>query len=103
MSGAVSKVVQTVGKIMDPGGLVQKTVGDPLGVEWTDPLGLGQEPIEAQTIEDESLTDAEKAILADEEAKRQSKKKKEATQTVLTSPLGATTTASTAVTKLGGM
>lgn len=102
MSSAVGKVVKTVGKIMDPGGLVQKTVGDPLGVNWTDPLGLGEEPPEAATVEDTSLSDSEKAILADEEAKRQSKKKKETTQTVLTSPLGATTTAKTAVTKLGG-
>lgn len=42
------------------------------------------------------------AETAQEEVKRRSKKKKETTQTVLTSPLGATTTAKTAITKLGG-
>lgn len=102
MSSAVGKVVKTVGKIMDPGGLVQKTVGDPLGVNWTDPLGLGEEPPEPVEVEDTTMSEPEKAVIAGEEAKRQAKKKKETTQTVLTSPLGATTTAKTAVTKLGG-
>jgi len=103
MGGAVSSVVNTVGKILDPGGLVQKTVGDPLGINYTDPLGLGEEPEQAPIIESETgLSDAEKANLAATEAKRKKAKAKSGTKTVLTSPLGATETAQTAVTKLGG-
>jgi hypothetical protein len=103
MGGAVSGIVNTVGKILDPGGLVQKTVGDPLGIDYTDPLGIGKEPEQAPIIESETgLTDTEKANLAQQEAARKKSKAKSGTKTVLTSPLGATTTASTAVAKLGG-
>ncbi len=87
MTGAVSSVVNTVGKILDPGGL----------------LGIGKEPEQAPIIESETgLSDAEKANLAATEAKRKKAKAKSGTKTVLTSPLGAAETAQTAVTKLGG-
>jgi len=47
------------------------------------------------------LSQAELSLLADEESKRKGKKRKEVTQTVLTSPLGASG-ATTQKPKLGG-
>ena len=72
-----------------------------------DVMGPPMEDIEPGTAGDIIETpDTEMATIAaetaTEEARRRNKKKKETTQTVLTSPLGATETAKTAVTKLGG-
>lgn len=50
---------------------------------------------------EEGMSDAELASIASEEAKRKGKKRKEVTQTVLTSPLGATG-AETSTKTLGG-
>lgn len=97
MGGAVTKIIDFT---TDPGGLFKKATG----VSLHDPLGLMAGPEEAAAVPESAagLSDAEKANLAAEEAKRKSKKQSAGTKTVLTSPLGATTTAKTAVTKLGG-
>jgi len=86
MSGAIKGVKKWVKFVADPFKLSDKS--------------KPKKPAPVQ--EDTSLTDAEMSVLADEEAKRKAKIKAKGTQTVLTSPLGATTTAKTAITKLGG-
>jgi len=61
------------------------------------------EPSVAPSVGDITETTSTKmAETAQEQAKRKARKKKETTQTVLTSPLGATKDAKTAITKLGG-
>ena len=61
------------------------------------------EPVIIQQGETKTgLSETEKSTLAQQEAARKKKQAKSGTSTVLTSPLGATTTAKTAVTKLGG-
>lgn len=110
MSGAIKKV----GKVLDPGGLVDKTLGKATGISYTDPLGIADAldaPKEAAdkyaaALEEERAMAAEEqqeaATSAAEATIEAKKKKKGTTQTVLTSPLGSTTTARTAVAKLGG-
>lgn len=100
MSGAV--------KTLNPFDHVKNTFNNIKEGNWTQAvLDPGDafsvaEPEVPEAVEDTTMSESEKAVIAGEEAKRQAKKKKETTQTVLTSPLGATTTAKTAVTKLGG-
>ncbi|AUR93045.1 hypothetical protein NVP1182O_03 [Vibrio phage 1.182.O._10N.286.46.E1] len=58
---------------------------------------------EPETVEETTgLSEAEASTLAAEEAERKTKAKSSGTKTVLTSPLGSTTSAKSAVTKLGG-
>lgn len=66
-----------------------------------DPGGAFTDPEEPEKVEDTSLSDAELGAIAGDEAARRAKKRKEVTQTVLTSPLGATG-ATTQTKKLGG-
>ena len=58
-------------------------------------------PDEPAQVEDKTLSDAELGAIADSEARRRAKQRKEVTQTVLTSPLGASG-ATTQTKKLGG-
>lgn len=60
-----------------------------------------EEPI-PEPKETIGLTESERSTIASDEADRAKKKKKGSTQSVLTSPLGSTQSAKTAVTKLGG-
>tara|TARA_R110001632_G_scaffold180384_1_gene300467 strand:+ start:685 stop:957 length:273 start_codon:yes stop_codon:yes gene_type:complete len=90
MSSAVNSVVDVVTAPL-------KFLADPLG------LASGEKIAPAVQESQAGLSESEKSNLASEEAKRKSKKKAAGTDTVLTSPLGATTSAATAVTKLGGM
>lgn len=90
MSGAVNAVVDATKAVV---GFV------------TDPFGLSDQPAPppVQQVETKTgLSETEKATLAQQEAARKKKQAKSGTSTVLTSPLGTTTTASTAVAKLGG-
>lgn len=88
MSGAVSAVVDATKDMID---------------FVTDPFGFGDQP-EPQVPQETKtgLSETEKSTLAQQEAARKKKQAKSGTSTVLTSPLGATTSAKTAVTKLGG-
>lgn len=74
--------------------------GDWMGA-IVDPGNIFSGDEEAPVVEDSTLTDAEMGSIADNEAKRKAKQRKEVTQTVLTSPLGATG-AATQTKKLGG-
>lgn len=88
MSGAVNAVVDATKSMID---------------FVTDPFGFGDQPEPVQPQESKTgLSETEKATLAQQEAARKKKQAKSGTSTILTSPLGATTTAKTAVTKLGG-
>lgn len=88
MSGAVKKITSTVSSL----------VLAPLKA-----VGLVDEPQQAmQQPETTGLSEAERSTLASEEAKRKRSQAKGGTSSVLTSPLGSTTTARTAVRKLGG-
>lgn len=53
-------------------------------------------------LEEDVIPETEQATIAETAALTAKKKKKETTQTILTSPLGSTQTAKTAVAKLGG-
>lgn len=87
MSGAVSAVADVVTAPLKAFGLLPKA----------------PEPLVTQQGETRTgLSETEKTTLAQQEASRKKNKAKSGTKTVLTSPLGATTTASTAVSKLGG-
>lgn len=105
MSGAVNAVTRIVGGAMDAvdgavyfstGGMVESGLGSAVRDMRGEKEGAAV--VETQT----GLTDTERANLAATEAKRKQAKAKSGTKTVLTSPLGATTSAQTAVTKLGG-
>ena len=99
MSGAIDSVSKVVKKVVDPFNIIEDTTGVDIG----DPMGMifGQ-PI--QQVGDEGMSASEQDQMDAKNAARESKKKKKSgTDTVLTSPLGATETAATAVTKLGGM
>ena len=74
--------------------------GDWMGL-IVDPGGAFTDAEEPEQIEDTTLSDAEMGLIGKVEAARKAKKRKEVTQTVLTSPLGASG-ATTQTTKLGG-
>ena len=107
MSSAVKGVVKTLNPIdhvkntvknWQEGNYLQAVLdpGDAFGpANPEDAPGMS----ESDVIQDDPRSMAESAA---EEAKRKGRKKKETTQTVLTSPLGATKDAKTAITKLGG-
>lgn len=105
MSSAITDHVKKVTNdlITDPG----KVFLDPR--YHADPGGFFDTPdasatMSAEDIESELTVfeEAQAETAAADAATQTKKKKKEVTQTVLTSPLGATETARTAVTKLGG-
>lgn len=91
MSGAVKSVVNTVVDVV-------KAPLEAVGIIPTVP----EPPAAPEPTPLTGLTQTEQANIAQEEAQRKAKKAKSGTQTVLTSPLGATTAPNTAVTKLGG-
>ena len=86
MSGAVEKLAKTTFKALTLGAFDQPEVPTVEVAEAETPF---------------TLTETEQANIAQEEAKRKAKKAKSGTQTILTSPLGATG-AATAKPKLGG-
>jgi len=87
MSGAVNAIVDVVTAPLKAVGILPELPGPAVIQQGETKTGLSE---------------AEKATLSQQEAARKKSKAKSGTKTVLTSPLGATTTASTAVAKLGG-
>lgn len=106
MSGAVSIAKKAVSSVVstavDPLGLTSAVTGTDIGGEIDGLFGVGSDS--TSTATDTTEQDAQDAAQADatNAARVASTKKKSTTSSVLTSPLGASTSATTAITKLGG-
>lgn len=107
MSSAVSKAktvaVKGVSSVLDPMGLTSAITGIDVEDSLSSLAGIEEE---ASVDAVESIDPAEQLQADSTNAARMAeaaKKKKKTSSSVLTSPLGATSTAKTAVTKLGGM
>lgn len=98
MSGSFDKLFNPVTHFKNTNKKIKE--GDWMGLV-VDPGGAFTDQEVPEQVEDTTLSDSEMGLLGKIESALKAKKRKEVTQTVLTSPLGATG-ATTQTKKLGG-